>query len=184
MRLRTLQRSVSLLAFCAGVAAAVAIVAAGWMPASKQRLGLDLRLLAHRTGELAVAPTGPLLEARGMEPGTERSAARGRVRIINETAVPLAVRVRAHSALADTNRQLRIRIADGRDTVFAGTLGALQRWTARSVGLGVGRGRTLELRAWLEGQAGGSYRGRIQDVTLDFTSQRVARREQRGVQPS
>ena len=50
MRLKTLQRGVSLLAFCGGVAAAVAIVAAGWMPASKQRLGLDLRILAHRSG--------------------------------------------------------------------------------------------------------------------------------------
>ena len=184
MPLKTLQRGDSLLTFCGGVAAAVAIVAAGWMPASKQRLGLDLRILANRTGELAVTPTGPVLQANGMEPRDGRSAARGRVKIANETAVPLAVRVRAQSSLRDTDRQLQLRIAVGRTTVFAGTLGALRRWTARSVALGVGQGRTLELRAWLEGESGGSFRGRIQDVTLDFSSQRAPRGKQGGLQRS
>jgi hypothetical protein len=173
MSTRTLQRSVSLLAFGGGVATAIAVVAAGWLPVAKQRPGLDLKILANRTGELAVSPAGAFVRAKGMEPSDGRPGARGKVKIANETAVPLAVRVRALSSLVDTDRVLHVRIRAGRAAVFDGTLGDLRRWSARSIPLGVGSERTLEVRAWLEPGAGDAYRGRIQDITLDFASQRV-----------
>jgi hypothetical protein len=148
-----------------GLAVAAALVLAGRLPAGDGTLGADLVVAAHPTGELGVRPSGPFLQGVDLRPGDE---ARGEVEVVNQTGVPLEVRVRGLPSSTQLDGLLRIAIEAGDEPVFRGTLGQLRRWSSAALRLEPGGSRTLSVQAWLPASLRGGYEGRVEQVGLEF----------------
>lgn len=86
---------------------AVAILVSQWRVADGAVLtGVDVRLLAAPTGELAVTPNGPFLTATGLMPGAAPGT--GVVTIRNQTARPLAVSLRLAPSAPELGDALQV----------------------------------------------------------------------------
>ncbi len=148
-----------------GLAAAAAVVLAGRIPAGDGRLGTDLVVAAHPTGELGVRPSGPFLQAPDLRPGDQ---ARGSVELVNQTGVALAVRVRGLPSSTQLDGLLRLAIDAGAERIFLGTLGELRTWSHPLLRLEPGEARAISVRAWLPPAVERGYEGRVERVGLEF----------------
>jgi hypothetical protein len=148
-----------------GLAAAAATVLAGRLPAGDGTLGAEVVVAAHPSGELGVRPSGPFLRGVDLRPGDE---ARGEVEVVNQTGLPLEVRVRGLPSSTQLDGLLHVAIEAGPDPLFRGTLGELRGWSPDALRLDPGEARTLSVRAWLPGSVEGGYEGRVEQVGLEF----------------
>jgi hypothetical protein len=157
--------------FILGLALSLVLVVAWQVPAGTGRLGLDVRVVAHKTGELHVTRTGAFVTGTGLEAGGQ--SARGKTTITNQTGATLDVRMRLLPASRDLDRLLMIDAQAGGRPLFAGVLGTLRSWTRESVRLEAGGSFELDLRLQLPDGAGEGYRGRIEDIVLELRSKPV-----------
>ena len=157
------------LGLATGFAVAVIGLLAWRMPHGNGILGLDLRMTAAQTGELQAAPLTPFLSVTGMGRGDSRERA---FTLRNETAVTLAVRLRASAEVRDVDASLRLRLSAGQQILFDGALGELRRHGAKLV-LPRGASRRIDVTASIPRSATGGYEGRILDVQLDPLVRRI-----------
>ena len=157
-------------AFVAGVVLALALAVAGRIPAATGSPGLALTVNANLTGELDVAPTGVVLSTPALGATGRSATVRRRVTIRNQTDATLAVRLRAERSVGDVDGVLRLGVDSGGRRVLAGTLGAVQGWSAAALRLAPGERRTLVLTAGVDPAARERYAGHDESVTLLFRS--------------
>ncbi|HEX8067982.1 MAG TPA: hypothetical protein VF520_15805 [Thermoleophilaceae bacterium] len=151
------------MAFAAAIVA-VALGVLSWrVPPGSGRLGLDVRVLAASSGELAATRTGPIASASGLEPGRSVS---GTTSLRNQTGSVLAVRLRALPSSRDADASLRVELRSGGRVLYSGPLGGLRRPTRASFRLAPTRSAEVSARAWVPAAAEG-WRGRIVDVQLE-----------------
>ena len=155
-------------AFAAGVAAAIAVLVAGRVPARGGALGLDVALATGPTGELAVAPSGTVASADGLAPGAGSLSAT--VSLLNQTDARLVVHVRALPSVADARNALRVELSGAHGTVYSGTLARLASFTRGGVVIAPHAIGRLHIRAWLPPAAPGGWQGRSEKLTLGYSS--------------
>ena len=138
------------------------------MPPGEGPLGLDLRVTASPTAELAASPAGPLLTATRLVPRTRRSGAEGTAHVVNQTGRPLAVKLRALPSSGDLDELLMLELwADGQPLRRA-RLGQLRRFGRERFVLASGQTRRVRVRASLPSSVEHGYEGRIEDVRIEF----------------
>ncbi len=164
---RRIDRPVRVIGFVLGLCIAAGVVADSMIPAGAGVLGADVHVLAAPTGELAVKPTGMVLEATGLTPGS--SPATGDLRVLNQTGTVLDVRLRGIPDTRDLDRALWISLTgpDGED-LYRGPLGGFRRWTKQYVSIRPGDWSAFHLETWVPSNAGPGYAGRIAQVDLGF----------------
>lgn len=151
-----------------GLAAAASLVLSSRIPPGTGTLGADVILASAPTGELGVSPTGPFLSATNLSPSGEDVPA-GTLQVTNQTGVDLDVQLRALPSSDDLDDVLRLRVATNGTAVFDGTLGEFRTWSAAAFALTSGETGDVEVRTWLDPE-GGSWSGRIANVSLEFRS--------------
>jgi hypothetical protein len=157
--------------FALGLALSLVLAVSWQVPAGTGRLGLDVRVVAHKTGELHVTRTGPFVTGTGLEPGGQ--TARGKTTITNQTGATLDVRMRLLPASRDLDRLLLVD-AEGRGRpLFAGLLGTLRSWSRESVRLEPGKSFELDVQLQVPHGVGDGYRGRIEDIALELSAKAV-----------
>ena len=159
--------------FVLGLGAALVLVLEGQMPPGEGTLGLDLRVSASPTAELAASPQGPLLTATRLVPRTSHSAAEGTAQLTNQTGRRLAVKLRAVPSSGDLDELLVLELwADGQPLRRA-RLGELRRFGRERFVLESGETQSLRVRASLPSSVERGYEGRIEDVQLDLETRPV-----------
>jgi hypothetical protein len=159
--------------FALGLALSLVLAISWQVPAGTGRLGLDVQVIANKTGELDVEPTGVFVQGNGLEPRAGRDAAQGKVTIRNQTPKTLDVRMRLLPGSPDLNRVLLVDAEARGTSMFAGLLGTLRSWSRNSVRVDPGKSFELDLRLQLPQGAGDGYRGRIEDIVLELQSKPV-----------
>ena len=131
-----------------GLALAALLVLAFRVPASGQELGAGVRITAAAPGELHVpAPRGgAFLAARGLTPGGRSVRATLPVRNVTRGAVDVRLRARGGGHELDRGLHVELRARDRR--LASGPLAGLRRWS-RSLRVGRGAERTVQVRAWI-----------------------------------
>jgi hypothetical protein len=167
MRLETPSR---LLGLTLGIGLAVLLMISWRIPGGSGHLGADVSLVAIPPGELVVSSDNRFAAARDLEPG--RGEARGTLGVRNIAGRAQTVRVRALPSTRDLDRLLQLELRAGGRVIARGPVGDLRRF-GRAFTIPSDRSTRLEARAWLPGSAGGGWRGRIADVTLDFSAKSV-----------
>jgi hypothetical protein len=170
MKSSTHTRWAKRLGIALGVALAGAALAAWRVPGGESTLGADVRVDAVQTGEIGVSPLRPFVTAVSLLPGAH---ADGNVALRNQTGVPLRVRLRALPSTPDLDPLLRVRIENGSQTLFTGSLGELRRADSAPVLLAPGASRKLSVRVSLPAGVRSGFQGRIVDVTLQIDSVRA-----------
>lgn len=154
-----------------GISAGLALAALGlasWrVSAGTVAPGADVTVSAAPSGELALRPATPIVDARGLAPGKRRRAS-GRLRVRNLTAARLDVRMRAVADGDGLDRLLRLEVAAGGRSLARGTLEELASWSRRRLALNVGAERTLAVRAWLPRSVGDAHRALAADVRIEL----------------
>lgn len=142
---------------------------ASWrVPPGDGRLGTDLTLVSIAGDELSVSPAGPFVVRRGLTPASRDEAVVGRLAVRNPTRRGVRVQLRAPADRPSLDRLLRVEATVGDTVLFRGPLARLRTWTRRSFGLAAEESRDVELRAWLPRSVGGSYRGRMATLNVEF----------------
>jgi hypothetical protein len=159
----TIGRLASLLV---GLSVATAAVASWRVPGGTGLLGADVRLLASPIGELEVDPTGPVLSATNLHPGS--APVHGEVAVRNQTGSTLSVRIRALPSLPDLDALLMVRVDVGEDALFDGPLSQLRSGSDRSFLLASGERRVLQAKILIPPTVAGGYEGRVADVGLEM----------------
>ena len=167
-----IEKRARVLGAAAGLALAVVVVAGWAMPGGSAPAGADVRLTTGPTGELAVAPGGPLLAATGMRPGTERRGSPFVVR--NQTPIALLVTPRATPAVSDLDDDVLVELAVDGAPIGKASLRGLRAGGAGSFVLAPGQARTLTARAELVGTVT-DYQGRWADVAVHLETTPVGR---------
>lgn len=163
---RRIDSYVRVIAFVLGLGIAAGVVASSMIPAGAGALGADIHVVVAPTGELAVKPTGLILEGTGLTPGSE--PATGAVQVLNQTGSTLDVRLRGIPDSAGLDRVLWISVTGPQDdTIYRGTLGGFRDWSTVVV-FPSGAWRALRFEAWIPAGAGPAYAGRIAQVDLGF----------------
>ena len=147
----------------------VALVAVGsWrVPASPQAAGLEVDLRAVPTGEVGVAPAGPVLRGAELTPGGE--AARARLRLSNRTAAALAARPLVTGGEPALDRLVEVELREGGRLVFRGPLTRLRAQPASAiVTLPRGGGATVAVAVRVPSSAGDDVVARAGAWTLTF----------------
>jgi hypothetical protein len=151
--------------FALGLAAAAGGLLAARVPAAPPGLGFDLTVVPTAPKTLTLRPPGPLLTAPGLRAGGKPGE--GGVTVLNPTARPEQVRVRAVPSSKGIDNVLMVELtADGR-AIYRGPLGGLREPPGPPLVLESGDGVEVRLRAWLPSGARG-WRGQIEDLTLTF----------------
>jgi hypothetical protein len=148
-----------------GVAAAAALITSWRVGPGDATLGAQVRIAASPTGELAVKPAGTFLTDSRLRPGR---AARGELRLTNQTPKALAVRLRAVPTSPSLDEALLVHVSAAGRTLANARLGQLRDWTPRALEIASGRSRTLELRASVLAGSKGGYEGQAVDVELQL----------------
>lgn len=159
--------------FLAGLAIAAAAVLTWRIPAGTGTLGTDLIVATGPTGELVVSQTGPFISATGLLPGAEADAPSGSVKIENQTAVTLSVKVQALPSTKDLDSLLWIAIDAGGTELYRGPIGAIRTGTPKALTLDSTQKATIDVRTWLPQTVTSGYEGRIANVDLTFLSTAV-----------
>ena len=159
-RLRTI-------AFVVGLVVAGGIVMSMTFPASGGSLGADVHVVAAPTGELAMKPTGLVLEGVGLEPGSD--PATGDLNVLNQTGAVLGVRLRGIPADAELDRSLWISVTGPDDEeLYRGNLEGFRDWTEHGVTFAPGEWRSFHFEAWLPAETPAGFAGRMTQVDLGF----------------
>jgi len=142
---------------------------AGWgIRAAPTGRGLDLTLNAGSTGELAVLSPSPLLAAQNLGP---RSAhPRGLLRIRNQTARPLAIRVKTTTPPDGLDDVIRLGIGFPHQRAFMAMLGQLRRPTNRAFRLEPGAEVHLRVSAEIVPTPTARHAGRTESVDLELVA--------------
>jgi hypothetical protein len=158
---------VRLIGFMLGVGVAASIVAAQRIPAGAGALGADIHMVVVPTGELAVKPSGMVLQGTGLTPASEPVA--GSVEVLNQTGSVLRVYVRGIPDTPALDRTLWITVTGADDEeLYRGALGGFRRWSAIGVTVRPGEWHTFRFEAWVPSDVGPGYAGRISQVDLGF----------------
>jgi hypothetical protein len=158
---------VRVIGFVVGIGIAASIVAASRIPAGAGVLGADVQLVVAPTGELAVKPTGVVLEGTGLTPASDPVT--GTFQVLNQTGSVLEVKVRGIADVPALDRTLWISVT-GPDSeeVYRGALGGFRAWSAVGISLRSGAWSTFRFEAWVPGDVGPGYAGRMARVDLGF----------------
>jgi hypothetical protein len=158
---------VRVIGFLLGVGVAATIVASQRIPAGAGSLGADVHMLVAPTGELAVKPSGIVLEGTGLTPASD--PAEGAVRVLNQTGSVLAVHLHGIPDTPGLDRTLWLSVTGpDEEQLYRGALGGFRDWTRVGITLRPGEWGTFHFEAWVPGDAGPGYRGRIAQVDLGF----------------
>jgi hypothetical protein len=160
---------VRVIGFVLGIVIAASIVTESRIPAGAGVLGADAHIVVAPSGELAVKPSGFVLEGTGMTPASEHAT--GSFQVMNQTGSVLAVSLRGIPDAAGLDRTLWISVTGPDDeTIYRGSLGGFRDWTTSSFTLRPGEWRTLGLEAWVPGDVGPGYVGHMAQIDLGFRS--------------
>jgi hypothetical protein len=155
--------------FVLGIAIAASIVTESRIPAGAGVLGADAHIVVAPSGELAVRPSGLVVEATGLTPASE--PATGSFQVMNQTGSVLDVRMHGIPDAPGLDRALWISVTGPDDeTIYRGSLGGFRDWTTASITLHPGEWRTLRFEAWIPGDAGPGYVGHMAQIDLGFRS--------------
>lgn len=142
---------------------AVAIQAMRTPPAQTVPIA-EISLRASGSAELAVAAADPLAGGQ-LGPGDSLA---GTLTVRNQTGEILALRARAHTAGADGDRALRLRVTGARTLVGAGSPADLGRAGPATLWLAPGGAVPLRVEAWIDPALAAAVGGRQIEVALDF----------------
>lgn len=158
--------------FLLGLAVAASVVGASKIPAGAGVLGADISMVVAPTGELGVKHPGSVLAGNGMTPASD--PATGQFQILNQTMFTLRLHLRGVPDTPGLDATLWVELTgpDG-EQLFRGPLGDFRDWTASSVTLRSGVWSTFNLKAWIPGDAGPGYAGRMVQVDLGFKISKV-----------
>jgi hypothetical protein len=135
--------------------AIVAIALVAWrVPPGDGTLGADVSFYSVENGNLAVSPSGPFAQKRGLEEGDELA---GRVTVRNRTGKALRVQLRAPADRPELDSLLDVEARAGKTVLYRGRLVGLRSWTKRSFVLAPGAKQDVRLRASLPQDAGGRF---------------------------
>lgn len=150
-----------------GMAIAATVVGASKIPAGAGVLGADISIVVAPTGELGVKHSGSVLARTGMTPASD--PATGQFQILNQTMFALRLHLRGVPDTPGLDGTLWVELTgpDG-EQLFRGSLGDFRDWTEGSVTLASGVWSTFGLTAWIPGDAGPGYAGRMVQVDLGF----------------
>jgi hypothetical protein len=163
IRSPTLVRAAGLLV---GLGLAALAVLSWRVPAQGTPLGADLAFVAAPSGEFELSPIGRFLSARSLAPGG--SAASGELRVRNQTGATLALRPGAVPSTRELDRLVMVDLSVRGRPLYRGRLGGLRGGGRNRFRLASGATTTLSARAWIPGDAGPGWRGRIVDVQLEL----------------
>jgi hypothetical protein len=151
----------------------VAVVALNaWrVPASPRAAGVEVALRAVPSGEVGVAPAGPLLDGRAvLTPGGP--AVRGRVRLSNLTAGALEARPRVTGGDRALDRVVELELTVAGRVVFRGPLGGLRDGVSTPVPLRRSGSATVRVTARVPAGAAEDAVARAGRWTLTFAESR------------
>ncbi|MGZ8652425.1 MAG: hypothetical protein ACXWX5_09665 [Actinomycetota bacterium] len=158
---------VRMIGFLLGLGVATSIVAASRIPAGAGSLGADVHVVVAPTGELAVRQSGIVLEGTGLTPASDPVS--GALQVMNQTGTVLDVHLRGLADAPGLNRTLWISVTGpGDEEVYRGALEGFRDWSAVGVTLRPGAWRTFRFEAWVPGDVGPGYAGRMAQVDLGF----------------
>lgn len=155
-----------------GMAIAATVVGASKIPAGAGVLGADISMVVAPTGELGVKHPGSVLAGTGLTPASD--PATGQFAILDQTMFPLLLHLRGVPDTPGLDGTLWVELTgpDGAQ-LFRGPLGDFRDRTQSSVTLRSGVWSTFELKAWIPGDAGPGYVGRMVQVDLGFRVTKV-----------
>lgn len=131
--------------------------------------GTDLVIAVAAPGELDVTPSGPILQAVAMRPG---SLAGGVLRVRNITGTPVRVRVRAITSTPQLGDAVDLSVTSSGRPIAVGRTASLGRRSTEHVTIAVRDSAPLEVRAQLRRAA----RGLIGEVRIKLYAEAVGRR--------
>lgn len=153
----------------AGMCLVVFVALQAWrVPGAPSAAGVDVDLRAVPTGEVGVAPAGPVLARRTLRPGGP--AARGRVRLSNRTAGMLAARPRVTGGDDALDDVVEVELTVAGRVVFRGPLGGLRDDVSTPVPLQRGGSATIGVSARVPASAGDDAVARAGRWTLTFSA--------------
>jgi hypothetical protein len=167
------QRWISRVGFVLGLMLAAAVLMAGRVPAEGRPLDAQLKLSATATGGITLLSERGVMASRGLAPGGP--AARGRVRLLNQTSGPASLLVRATSPDDSLDRIVLVELRGAGAPALRTTLAELRDWRAVSAPLASQRKRAISVRAWIPASVAGGHEARRADLTLEFTREGVRR---------
>lgn len=166
---RRIDSRLRVIGFVLGIGVAMSIIAAEKIPAGAGSLGADVHIVAAPTGELAMKPSGLVLEGTGLTPATDHAV--GSFDVTNQTGSILDIRLRGIPDAAGLDHTLWISVTGpDDDQIYRGALGDFRAWTHATFSLRPGQSGTLELEAWVPGDVGPGYAGHMAQVDLGFRS--------------
>lgn len=169
---RRLDARVRAVGFVLGLGLAASVVAASRIPAGAGVLGADVRLMVAPSGEIAVKRSGIVLEGTGLTPASDPVT--GTVQLLNQTGSVLLVRLRGVADAPGLDRTMWISVTGPDDEeVYRGALGGFRDWSGVGVTLRPGTWRTFRFEAWVPGDVGAGYLGRMAQVDLGFLAKRA-----------
>jgi hypothetical protein len=157
-----------------GMALAATVVGAEKIPAGAGVLGADVSIVVAPTGELGVKYSGSVLAGNSMTPASDPAI--GQFQILNQTMFALRLHVRGVPDTPGLDGTLWVELTgpDGQQ-LFRGSLGDFRDWTESSVTLASGVWSTFGLKAWIPGDAGPGYGGRMVQIGLGFHVSKVSK---------
>ena len=158
------------LCFLAGAAVSAAVLWAWQSPATGRESRVELSVHVNPTGELAVDPSGRVLDAAVLEPGRP---VRLRLRLRNLTASPRVARLRAMAAGSDIDHVLHVRLTGPHGALYEGPLAGLRRRTARGLHLSAGRAQLMTAWLWVPQRSRNGFLGAPAPLTLELSSRKA-----------
>jgi hypothetical protein len=156
-----------MIGFVLGLGLAASVVTASRIPSGAGVLGADVHMVVAPTGELAVKPSGIVLQGTGLTPASDPVT--GTVQVLNQTGSALQIHVRGIADAPGLNRTLWISVTGPDDEeVYRGALGGFRDWSSEGPTLRSGEWGTFHLEAWVPGDVGPGYAGRMAQVDLGF----------------
>ena len=166
-------KRIRIIGFLTGLAIAASVVGAMKIPAGAGALGADISMLVAPTGELGVKRSGSVLAGNGLTPASDPVT--GQFQILDQTMFALRLRLRGVPDTPDLDGTMWVELTGpAGEQLFRGSLGDFRDWTQRSIVLQPGRWDTFGLKAWIPGDAGPGYAGRMVQVDLGFRISKVA----------
>lgn len=174
-RRRNTQRTatrIRIIGLVLGMAIAATVVGASKIPAGAGVLGADISMVVAPTGELAVRHSGSVLAGTGLTPASDPVT--GQFQILDQTMFALRLRLRGVPDSPGLNGTLWVEMTgpDGQQ-LFRGSLDDFRDWTESSLTVQPGVWSAFELKAWIPGDAGPGYAGRMVQVDLGFSVSKV-----------
>jgi hypothetical protein len=164
---------IRIVGFMLGLAVAAAVVGASKIPAGAGVLGADISMVVAPTGELAVKHSGRVLAGTTLTPASD--PATGQFTILDQTMFPLNVRMHGVPDMPGLDGTLWVVLTGPDDEqLFRGSLADFRDWTEDPVLLEPGVWSTFGLKAWIPGDVGPGYAGRMIQVDLGFRVSKAA----------